>query len=337
MGIVEPMENSLRWGIMGPGGIARKFVRDLVQQGIRIAAVASRDAGRSAAFAAEMGIPQSHAGYQALLENPNVDVVYIALPNHLHAEWSIRAARAGKHVLCEKPAAVDRAECEAVIHAVERAGVFYMEGFMYRFHPIWGMVAALIEDGRVGEVRELKSSFCFDMGFMPENIRQRRDAVGGALMDVGCYCISFSRFIASVCAGAGAEPSRVSAASRMGDETRVDEWTSGRLTFPGGLRAEFQCALRQARPNTAVIVGDRGRIEVPVPWHPGGDGEEVKLYPADGEEEIYRAGDGLPLFAREALHVAEFLRERQSPVMRWEDTLGQARALESVRRAAGLL
>ncbi|MEO7424373.1 MAG: Gfo/Idh/MocA family oxidoreductase [Fibrobacteria bacterium] len=332
-----PDGNSLRWGIMGPGGIARKFARDLIGQGIPITAVASRDAARSAAFAAETGITQSHAGYQALLENPDVDAVYIALPNHLHAEWSIRAARAGKHVLCEKPAAVDRAECEAVINAVDRAGVFYMEGFMYRCHPIWGIVAALIEDGRVGEVRELKSSFCFDMGYQPGNIRQRREAVGGALMDVGCYCLSFSRFIAGICAGTGTEPTRFSATSRLGADTGVDELTSGLLTFPDGLRAEFQCALREARPNAAVIIGNRGRIEVPVPWHPSGDGAEARLFPADGEEEVYRAADGLPLFAREALEVSEFLRERQSPTLTWADTLGQARALEAVRRAAGLL
>ncbi len=331
MEIAARTANSLRWGILGPGGVARKFARDLLSLGIQVRAVAGRDASRSAAFAAEMGIPQSHAGYQELVDSPDVDAIYVALPNHMHAEWSIRAARAGKHVLCEKPAAVDRAECEAVINAVAKAGVFYMEGFMYRCHPVWGMVAALIEDGRVGEVRELKSSFCYDMGFKPDNIRQRRDAVGGALTDVGCYCLSFSRLIA------GGEPTGFSAEARLGDETRVDEFTSVRLVFPDGLRAEFQCALREARPHAAVIIGDRGRIEVPTPWHPSGEGAEVKLFPAGDEVEVYRAGDGLPLFGREALQVSEFLRAKQCPSMTWEDTLGQAKALEALRRAAGLL
>ena len=326
-----PTANPLRWGILGPGGVARKFARDLVTLSIPIRAVASRDASRAAAFAGEFGIPAAYSDYMDLLGDTDVDVIYIALPNHMHAEWSIRAARAGKHVLCEKPAALDLAECEAVIHAVDRAGVFYMEAFMYRCHPVWGMAAALIEDGRVGEVRELKSSFCYDMGFQPGNIRQRRDAVGGALMDVGCYCLSFSRLIA------GAEPTRFAAEARLGAETGVDEYTAASLVFPDGLRAEFQCAVREARPHSAIIIGDAGRIEIPAPWHPSGAGAEVRLFPAGGEEEVYRMGDGLPLFGREALQACEFLRARQNPAMSWQDTLGQAKALEALRKAAGLL
>ncbi|HKP94393.1 MAG TPA: Gfo/Idh/MocA family oxidoreductase [Fibrobacteria bacterium] len=321
---------SLRWGLLGPGGAAREFARDLISQGLPVRAVASREAARAAAFASEMGIPESHGSYQALLDSPDIDAIYVALPNHLHAEWSIRAARAGKHVLCEKPAALDEAECEAVLREVERAGVFFMEGFMYRCHPVWGMAAALIEDGRVGEVRELRSSFCHDMGFKPADIRQSKETAGGALTDVGCYCLSFSRLIA------GAEPVRVGASSRMGPETRVDEWTSAELRFPDGIRATFECALREARPHAAVILGDRGRLEIQAPWHPSGDGAEVTLFPEGGDAESYRAADGLPLFAREALEVSEHLRARQSPAMTWRDSLGQARALEALRKAAGL-
>jgi predicted dehydrogenase len=321
---------TLRWGILGPGGAARKFARDLAAAGLQVGAVASRDAARAAAFASSSGIARSHGSYQALLDDPGIDIVYVALPNHLHAEWSIRAARAGKHVLCEKPAALDAAECEAVIREVRKARVFYMEGFMYRFHPAWGMAAALIEDGRIGEVRELRSAFCYDMGLRPGNIRQSREAAGGALTDVGCYCLSFSRIFAR------AEPERLSASSRLCAHTGVDEWTMAELAFPGGVRATFECALREARPHSAVILGDRGRIELPAPWHPAGDGAEVTLFPEDGEEESYRASDGLPLFAREALEAAEHLGARQSPRMSWEHTLGQARALEALRKSAGL-
>ncbi|MDB5102669.1 MAG: oxidoreductase domain protein [Fibrobacteres bacterium] len=322
---------ALRWGLLGAGKIARKFAGDLISQGIPVVSVASRDAERAALFASDLSLPQSHASYQALLDNPDVDVIYIALPNHLHAEWSIRAARAGKHILCEKPAALDQAECEAVLHAVDRAGVFFMEGFMYRCHPIWGLVRALIEDGRIGEVRSVRASFCYDMGFNPGNIRQSREAAGGALTDVGCYGLSFSRLIA------GAEPSRCTAVSRINPELGVDEWTSAELSFPDGTRARFDCALREARPHSAVIQGDRGRIEIPAPWHPPALGAEVRLWPDDGEEETYRTGDGLPLFAREALDVAENLGQRQSPTVTWDDSLGQARALEALRRSAGLI
>lgn len=191
-----PQSKALRWGLLGAGGVARKFARDLGSQGIDVRSVASRDGDRASRFAADLGVPQSHASYQDLLENPDVDAIYVALPNPMHAEGSIRAARAGKHVLCEKPAALDEAECGSVLNAVAKAGVFYMEGFMYRCHPAWGMVRALIEDGRIGEVRSLRASFCYDMGLKPENIRQRRDAAGGAMTDVGCYCLSFARMIA---------------------------------------------------------------------------------------------------------------------------------------------
>ena len=321
---------SLRWGLLGTGGIARKFARDLTAHGISVLSAASRDGARAARFAAELGLPRSHAGYQALLEDPEVDAVYIALPNHLHADWSIRAARAGKHILCEKPAALDEAECQAVLEAVERAGVFFMEGFMYRCHPQWGMVRALIEDGRIGEVRALRASFCFDMGFHPENIRQSRAAAGGALMDVGCYGLSFSRMVAA------AEPSRCSAVSRINPDLGVDEWTTAELVFPGGVRAVFDCALREARPYSAVIEGERGRIEVVTPWHPPADDAEVRLFPTGGEMESYRTGDGLALYAREALEVAENLDNGQSPSVTWADSLGQARALEKLRKSAGL-
>jgi predicted dehydrogenase len=321
----------LRWGLLGTGGAARKFARDLAAHGISVLSAASRDGARAARFAAETGLPQSHAGYQALLEDPDVDAIYIALPNHMHAEWSIRAARAGKHILCEKPAALDEAECESVLRAADRAGVFFMEGFMYRCHPQWGMVRALIEDGRIGEVRGLRASFCYDMGIRPGNIRQSREAAGGALTDVGCYGLSFSRMLA------GAEPSRCSAVSRIHPELGVDEWTTAELVFPDGARAAFDCALNEARPHAAVIEGERGRIEVASPWHPPAHGAEVRLYPAGEEEEVYRTGDGLALFAREALDVAENLRNGQSPSVPWEDSLGQARALEKLRKSAGLI
>ncbi|MDQ3000700.1 MAG: Gfo/Idh/MocA family oxidoreductase [Fibrobacterota bacterium] len=325
---VAPKSKILRWGLLGTGGIARKFAQDLGSQGIDVRSVASRDGDRASLFAADLGIPQSHASYQELLENPDVDAIYIALPNHMHADWSIRAARAGKHVLCEKPAALDEAECESVLNAVAKAGVFYMEGFMYRCHPMWGMVKALIEDGHIGEVRSLRASFCFDMGLKPENIRQRREVAGGALTDVGCYCLSFARMISK------AEPGRVSAVSFIG-ETGVDDRTSAELVFPDGTTASFECALRDARPHAAVIQGDSGRLEISAPWHPPADNAEVILYSAVGDAECYRTGDGLPLFAREALDVSENLHLRQSPSMTWEDSLGQARALERLRKSAG--
>ena len=318
----------LRWGLLGCGGAASKFASDLSAHSFVMAAAASRDGARAAAFAAKHGIPTSHASYDTLLADPAVEAVYISLPNHLHAEWTIRAARAGKHVLCEKPAALSAAECEAMIRAAERAGTFFMEGFMYRCHPQWGLARAILDEGAIGTIRSLQASFCYDMGQRPGNIRLSPGAGGGALSDVGCYALDFARRFA------GSEPVGMKVSARIGPEG-VDEFAEAALEFPGGFEARITCALREARPHLAVIEGDLGRIEIPRPWHPPADGAEVKVFTADGES-IYRTGDGLGLFAREALEVAENLGNRQGPSMTWEDSLGQARALERMRREAGL-
>lgn len=316
----------LRWGLLGCGGAAAKFARDLAAHGTAIAAVAARDGSRAGAFAAAHGSARSYAGYEALLADPGVDAIYVSIPNHLHAEWSIRAARAGKHVLVEKPAALSAADCEAAARAAGRAGTACMEGFMYRFHPQWGLARAILEEGAIGAVRSLRGAFCYDMGERPGNIRLSRAAGGGALADVGCYCLDFARRFA------GAEPARMRVAARLGPEG-VDEAAEARLEFPGGITAEFACGLREARPHLAVIEGELGRIEIARPWHPPADGAEVKLINAEGES-VYRTGDGLGLFAREAMEFAERIGTRMDA--EWDGMIAQARALEWLRREAGV-
>jgi predicted dehydrogenase len=326
----------LRWGLLGCGNIAGKFARDLAAHGMDVAAAASRDPERAAAFAARCGIPRAHGDYDALLSDPGVDAIYVALPNHLHAEWSLRAARAGKHVLCEKPASLSEAEAAAMAEGARRAGVFFMEGFMYALHPQWGLARALIEEGAIGPVRSLSASFCYDLGERPGNIRLSPEAWGGAFADVGCYGIHFARRFASpdpagrpAGDAARSDARIVRAAARRGPEG-VDEKTEVALEFPGGVRAEIVCALREARPSQAVIEGERGRIEIPQPWHPPSQGAEVRLWNGDGET-VYRAGDGLAAFAREAREAEEHLAARQSPTLTWDDTIAQARLMERVR------
>jgi predicted dehydrogenase len=319
--------DALRWGILGCGGAAAKFARDLAAQGMRPRAAAARDGARAAAFAAAHGIPTSYGSYGELIDDPHLDAIYVATANHAHAEWSVRASRAGKAVLCEKPASLDAAECEAMIRAAGRSGAFFMEGFMYALHPQWGLARALIDSDAIGQVRSLYAAFCYDLGHRPGNIRLDPAALGGALSDVGCYCLHFARRFA------GAEPVSMRAAARMGPEG-VDEVAEAFLEFPGGVTASFACALREARPHAAVIEGERGRIEIPRPWHPPPDGAEVRLS-NEGGESVFKAGDGLGLFAREARHVEEFLAMGQSPVLTWEDCLAQARAMERLRSCAG--
>ncbi len=319
----------LHWGILGCGNIAGKFAADVIANGITVAAVASRDPGRASAFAGRFGIPRAYGDYAELLADPGLDAIYIALPNHMHAEWGVRAARSGKHVLCEKPASLFESEAVTLSEAARKARVFFMEGFMYALHPQWGLARALIEEDAIGAVRSLSATFCYDMGQKPGNIRLSPEAWGGAFADVGCYGVHFARTFGGETPGGQARVLR--ARARRGPEG-VDERTELTLEFPGGVRAEIYCALRETRPAIAVIHGERGRIEIPQPWHPPASAAEIRVFTPDGES-VYQAGDGLPAFAREAREVEEYAVKGQSPTLPWEDAIAQARLMESARAA----
>jgi len=324
----------LHWGILGCGNIAGKFAADLIAHQIPVAAVASRDSGRASTFAGRFGIPRAYGGYADLLADPGVDAIYVALPNHMHAEWGIRAARSGKHVLCEKPASLLESEVVTLSDAARKARVFFMEGFMYALHPQWGLTHALIEEDAIGPVRSLSATFCYDMGQKPGNIRLSPEAWGGAFADVGCYGVHFARCFAGGKPGEEMEGSqaRVVRARALRGPEGVDERTELTLEFPGGVRAEIYCALRETRPAIAVIHGASGRIEIPQPWHPPASAAEIRVFNPDGES-VYRAGDGLAAFAREAREVEEYAVKGQSPTLTWEDAIAQARLMESVRGA----
>lgn len=311
--------------------MAAKFARDLGTAGLRVTAVAGRDSARARAFAEEHSLPRYHGSYEALLSDPSVDAVHVSLPNHLHAEWSARAALAGKHVLCEKPGALDAAECAEVLAAARRAGTFYMEGFMYRCHPQWDLARALLEEGRIGRLARLESCFAYELGGRPADIRLSAAAAGGALTDVGCYGLSFSLWFA------GAPPASIRAESILAGPGSVDLATDVTLAFPGGLTAEFRCSLAAPRRQYAVLHGEAGRLEIDLPWHPDPERSPLRLVLPGGETEEYHAGDGLGLFAREAMMAAEHLDDGECPAMTWEASLEQAKALEAIRRAAGHL
>ena len=186
----------MRWGVISTGWVARTFIAALREsEDAQVVAVASRDTGRAAATAAEFGLARAYGTYAELLADPDVDAVYIGLPNSLHAEWAIASVRAGKHVLCEKPLAVSSAEAEAMFEAARTAGVWLMEAFMYRFHPQTLKVQELIGAGAIGEVRLVRAAFCFTVSD-PANVRLSSELAGGALRDVGCYPVNFARMIA---------------------------------------------------------------------------------------------------------------------------------------------
>jgi predicted dehydrogenase len=243
----------LRIGILGAARIARSFV-DAVRPSAKVvvAAVASRDVERATAFARELGIGRVHAGYDALFADPDIDAVYVPLPNNLHAEWSIRAAAAGKHVLCEKPLAANAAQARAMFAAAEKNGVYLVEAYPYRAQPQTLKVRELVAAGAIGRIQLIQASFGFPLTDAA-NIRMDPNLAGGALMDAGSYPVSFVRTVA------GAAPSRVSAMSRWG-ATGVDVTTMATLEYPDGLLAQISCSFTTARHRHAFIAGDAGSI-----------------------------------------------------------------------------
>ena len=237
--------DALRWGILSTANIARTKVVPGMRRARRceIVAIASREAGRAQTVAAELGIPRAHTSYEALLADPQVDAVYIPLPNHLHAEWSIAAAQAGKHVLCEKPLALTADDALRMIEVAKAHGIVLMEAFMYRLHPSWQAVAELVALGEIGRLVSVQSWFSY-FNDDATNIRNIREAGGGALFDIGCYSVNLSRLLFD------AEPRHVSAALVRDAATGVDVLTSAILAFDSG-----SVSLCSARSSTGASAG----------------------------------------------------------------------------------
>ena len=268
----------LRWGVLSTAGIARQKVIPGIQRAdrCRVVAIASRDASRAANVAREAGIPTAHGSYQALLEDPNVDAVYIPLPNHLHAEWAIAAARAGKHILCEKPLALTSDDAERMIEVAEAEGVRLMEAFMYRLHPSWVAARELVASGRIGTLIAVQSWFSY-FNDDPANIRNIQAFGGGALYDIGCYSVNLSRMLF------GGEPTRVEASILRDRASGVDILTAGLLEFEGGV-ATFTCSTRAEDDQRVQVYGTKGRISIGIPFN----------IPPDRPTHIYVSHGGEP-------------------------------------------
>ena len=249
--------------MLSTANIARAAVNPALQasRNGELVAVASRDLGRAREFASKWGIPRSHGRYEALLDDPDIDAIYIPLPNSLHREWTIRAAEKGKHVLCEKPLATTAAECREMQAAADANGVKLMEAFMYRFHPRTEQVLELVRGGTVGALRTIRSAFTFRLT-RPDNIRLQPELGGGALMDVGCYCVNLSRTVA------GSEPVAVQAWATWAP-SGVDAQMAGSLLFEGGVVAQFDCALTMERRESYEVAGTDACLTVAAAFLPG--------------------------------------------------------------------
>lgn len=276
----------LRWGVLSTARIGTEKVIPAMQASElgEVVAMASRSAEAAQSAAAALGIPTAHGRYEELLANPEVDAIYNPLPNHLHVPWTIKALEAGKHVLCEKPVALDAMQARALVDAAAaHPGLKVMEAFMYRFHPQWLAARSLVEQGGLGELRSVQSWFSYfndDAG----NIRNQADIGGGALMDIGCYNVSVSRLLF------GREPVRVMASLKRDPRFGVDRLTSGVLDFDTGT-ATFSCATQVAPHQRVVAAGTTGRLEIEIPfnappdracraWQFGAEGEKEWVFPA---------------------------------------------------------
>jgi len=253
--------NSLRWGILGAARIATAKVIPamLATPRARVAAIASRDLAKARTAAAELRIATAYGSYEELIDDPDIDAIYNPLPNHLHVPWSLRAAAAGKHVLCEKPIALSAVEARTLKAAHERYGVLIGEAFMVRTHPQWIAVQRLIAEGRIGPLRLISGYFSYHRRD-PNDIRSRPEFGGGALMDIGCYPVTLARWLFE------REPARCIAQVERDPDLRIDRLTSAMLEFPNG-QATFSCGTQLVPFQQMTIFGERGRIEVEIPFN----------------------------------------------------------------------
>jgi predicted dehydrogenase len=254
-------EQKIRWGVLGVAKIAVEKVIPAMQRGrsSTVTAIASRDRAKAEAAATRLGIPKAYGSYEELLDDPEIDAVYNPLPNHLHVPWTTRAAERGKHVLCEKPIALNAAEARHLIEVRNRTGVLIQEAFMVRAHPQWLRARALVHEGRIGDIRCMMGAFSY-YNDNPRNIRNVPAFGGGALMDIGCYLLNTSRFIF------GREPVRVMGLIDRDPSLGTDRLTSMLLDY-GGAHAIGTCSTQMVPYQRIHLMGTRGRIEIEIPFN----------------------------------------------------------------------
>jgi len=318
---------TLRWGILSTAGIATEKTIPGIRRAARceVVAIGSRDVARARAVADRHGIARVHGSYEDVLADPDVDAVYVPLPNHLHAEWTIAAARAGKHVLCEKPLALTPADAERMIESCRAEGVLLMEAFMYRLHPSWVAVRELVAGGRIGRLTAVDSWFSY-YNDDPANIRNIRAFGGGALYDIGCYSVNLSRMLF------GAEPTRVTGLIVRDPASGVDVLTSGVLEFGSGI-ASFTCSTRAEPDQRVDVYGTGGRISIPIPFNIPPDRPTHVHVTAGGDPPIAPATETLTFptadpYAIEAERFAEAVLDGVPLPTPPEDAVANLRAME---------
>jgi predicted dehydrogenase len=324
------MVRKVRWGVLGVAKIGINIVIPAMQQGewSEVMAIASRDLKKAQTAATSLGIGKAYGSYEELLADPEVEAIYNPLPNHLHVPWSIKAAEAEKHVLCEKPISLTVAEARELISVRDRTGVKIGEAFMIRTHPQWLATRAMINEGRIGELRSINGFFSY-FNRDPKNIRNVSEYGGGGLMDIGCYPITTARFVF------GEEPRKVVALVERDPEMKTDRLTSALLDFPNG-QAVFTCSTQLVPYQRMHFFGTRGRIEIEIPFNapvdrptrvyldcgPNGGGSETLEFPICNQYTIQ--GD---LFS-------QAVRNNEEVAVPLEDSIKNMAVIEALFRSA---
>jgi predicted dehydrogenase len=314
----------VRWGLLSTARINGAVIAGARESELAdIVAVASRDGERAREYAEGFGIPRAHGSYEELLADPEVEAVYVSLPNGLHVEWSIRALEAGKHVLCEKPLDRRPEQVARAFDVAEREGRVLSEAFMWRHHPQTARLRELLDENAIGEVRLIRASFSFPLAAEAVDVRLDAALDGGAMLDVGCYCVSGVRLVA------GAEPVSALGAAVTG-ASGVDTRFTGMLRFDGGVLAVLDCAIDLAPRHELEVVGSLGRLLLADPWHCRNPLIALERDGTSAVIEIERADS----YRLELEDMWDAIRGERAPLLGRDDALGQARAIAALERSA---
>jgi xylose dehydrogenase (NAD/NADP) len=316
------VDGPVRWGFLSTANINDKLLPGAeASPDLDVVAVASRDVGRAEAYARERGIERAYGSYEELLADPEVEAVYISLPNSMHVDWSVRALEVGKHVLCEKPLSRHPQDVGRAFDVAEKAGRILMEAFMYRHNPQTRRLVELVADGAIGRLRLVRAAFSFPLDDASD-VRLDAELEGGGLMDVGCYCVSGSRLLAG-------EPESVFG-EQVAAASGVDELFTGTLRFPGDVLAEIDCGLVLPGRDELEAIGEDGSIFLDDPWH--GRTPVLELRRDDGTERIEL--EPVDSYRLQLENMSAAVRGRGKPLLGRDDALGQARAIDALYRSA---
>lgn len=336
--------STLAWGILGTGSIARTFARGLAKSRTgKLVAAGSRQPDTAVKFAQEFGNITAHGSYEKLLVDPAVQAIYISTPHPSHAEWCIKAARARKHILCEKPLTMNHAEAMVVAEAAREHGVFLMEAFMYRCHPHTARLVELIRSGTIGEVGVIQATFSFRAGFNAESRLFKNELGGGGILDVGCYTTSIARLLAGAAQGKPfANPTKLAGFAKLHSETGTDMYAVAAVEFPGGILGQLATGVGLTQDNGVRVYGTDGWLYAPNPFVMAPEGGSASIFltrpgGAKPEEIIVQTDDYLYALEADAVGDAIARGKLESPHMTVADSLGNMAALDEWRQSVGLV